>query len=150
MDSIVSNHSVTFIMVEDNFGHVRLFEKLLRREGLLNQLHHFEDARKAIESLSFEPVSSPTVLILDLNLPLIHGTDVIRNIRSIYSSDTLPIIVVSTSMDQREMELCNALGSQSELRKPIQADGLLGALEQLGADYTIESCSEGRRLVKRG
>ena len=77
-------HSVKIVMIEDDHGHARLIEKNIRRANISNQIEHFADGSSALEHLFSEKVLSngPLLILLDLNLPDMSGTDILEKIKA--------------------------------------------------------------------
>ena len=142
------SEAVSFIVVEDNPGHILLFKRVLRRSNFFNPVITFEDGREALENIKNWDVSKPAIVILDLNLPLIHGSQVICESRKIYSASELPIIVVSTTMDEKEIQYCKDLGSQNQLRKPFKQSDLLESIQLFGDNYSTSGFKEENLLLK--
>ena len=80
-----SHHPVTIVMVEDDEGHARLIERNIRRAGISNNVRHFLDGTSALEYIfngSDGPcLNGPALILLDLNLPDMSGTDILAKIK---------------------------------------------------------------------
>lgn len=135
--------AISFILIEDDPGHAFLFKKFLKNEGVVNEVIHFTDGRKFLDSLSSKILPSDSVLILDLNLPLLHGKEVISIIRKSYSSSDIPIIVLSTTMDTAEIQEVQSRDCQGCLRKPLEAKVFFEVLEELKSEYVFRESPEG-------
>ena len=81
-----SQRHVTIVMVEDDEGHARLIEKNIRRAGIANAIRHFPDGTSALayltEHVEGEQLHGPAMVLLDLNLPDMSGTDILARIKS--------------------------------------------------------------------
>lgn len=116
--------TVDVLMVEDNPGDVRLTREALRRNGhdLHLQLHHAEDGLAAMRFLHrdtpYEAAPRPDLILLDLNLPLMGGRDVLAAIKSDASLRSIPVIVLSTSQSDADVSHAYDLQANCFISKP--------------------------------
>ena len=89
--------SVTIVMIEDDEGHARLIEKNIRRAGILNDITHFTDGTSALnflfESKTGGSINGPAMVLLDLNLPDMSGTDILARIKGDEALKRTPVVV---------------------------------------------------------
>lgn len=114
------NNALFIVMIEDDDGHARLIEKTLRRAGVECPVIHFRTGGDAVAYLKkwpTTPADAPLVL-LDLNLPDMTGTDVLAIIRKSAELRHLPVVVLTTTDDSSEIERCYELGCMACLTKP--------------------------------
>ena len=103
--------SVGIVMIEDDEGHARLIEKNIRRAGILNDIRHFTDGTTALDFL-FDAAdgpakSGPALILLDLNLPDMSGTDILARIKAEGSPlRRAPVVVLTTTDDKVEIQRC--------------------------------------------
>lgn len=138
-----------FLLVEDDAGHVTLFERTLRRAGILNDLTVLGDGEEALAYLRREVdvavVESKAIFVLvDLRLPRMDGLTLIREIRSDPSLAHLPVAVMTTSAEPEEEDACRALGTIAFLTKPVAAESLRVMLSSAGLDPLLD-VPEGQR-----
>lgn len=132
------NHAVTIVMVEDDEGHARLIEKNIRRAGVNNQIVAFATGGAALDYLigadeSGRPSNpSPRLVLLDLNLPDMTGIDILARLKANEHTRRLPVIVLTTTDDKREIERCYDLGANVYITKPVNYDSFANAIRQLG------------------
>jgi CheY-like chemotaxis protein len=130
---------VTIIMVEDDEGHARLIERNIRRAGVNNEIRHFVSGTAVLEHL-FEPTSlnnGPFLVLLDLNLPDMTGTDILTKLKS---NDTLrraPVVVLTTTDDKEEIQRCYDLGCNVYITKPVDYETFAQAIRQLGLFLSV-------------
>jgi CheY-like chemotaxis protein len=135
----MSEQAVTIIMVEDDEGHARLIERNIRRAGVNNEIRHFVSGTAALEYL-FQPSSlnnGPFLVLLDLNLPDMTGTDILAKIKS---NDTLrraPVVVLTTTDDKNEIQRCYDLGCNVYITKPVDYETFAQAIRQLGLFLSV-------------
>jgi CheY-like chemotaxis protein len=126
-------YAVTIVMVEDDEGHARLIEKNLKRAGVFNQVQHFTSGTAALEYL-FSPDRDvrPLLVLLDLNLPDMTGLDILARIKADPDLKRAPVIVLTTTDDQREIQRCYDLGCSVYITKPVNYETFAQAIRQLG------------------
>ena len=130
---------VEIIMIEDDPGHARLIEKNIRRAGVNNKIVHFESGTAALHHL-FEPAvknNGPLLVLLDLNLPDMSGTDILEKIKSDDRLKHAPVVILTTTDDQREIQRCYALGCNVYITKPVEYETFATAIRQLGLFLSI-------------
>jgi len=126
--------AVTIVMIEDDEGHARLIEKNLRRAGVFNAVRHFTTAADALAHL-FGPNregGAPMLVLLDLNLPDMSGIDVLVRLKDDAELKLAPVIVLTTTDDEREIRRCYELGCNVYITKPVSYDTFAQAVRQLG------------------
>jgi len=117
--------STSILLVEDDHGHARLIEKNLRRAGISNKIYHCDDGQKAVDFLlkewnDQEEWPLQLVVLLDLILPVLDGYQVLRIIKSNERTKRIPVIVLTTADDAREVSRCYDLGCNLYITKPIE------------------------------
>ena len=133
---------VTIVMVEDDEGHARLIEKNLRRAGISNEVRHFTDGTTALAYL-FDDQEGPSqgccsLILLDLNLPDMSGTDILARIKAEGSPlHRTPVVVLTTTDDKREIERCYDLGCNVYVTKPVNYENFADAIRQLGLFLSV-------------
>lgn len=127
----------TFILlVEDNEDDYEATRRAFERQGLANPVVWSRDGEEALEVLT-RPGDLPNLILLDLNLPGMDGRDVLRRVKGDPKLSSIPVIVLTTSSDERDVESCYALGANSYVQKPVDLLGLLDAVRRL-KDYWFE------------
>ena len=140
----MSQLPVEIIMIEDDPGHARLIEKNIRRAGVNNRIIHFESGTAALRHL-FEPNvrdNGPLLVLLDLNLPDMSGTDILEKIKHDERLKHAPVVILTTTDDQREIQRCYALGCNVYITKPVEYETFATAIRQLGLFLSIMQVPE--------
>ena len=137
----MSQH-VTIVMIEDDEGHARLIEKNIRRAGINNPIKHFLDGTSAVDYLENAPEgpnhNGPALVLLDLNLPDMSGTDILGRIKG--GTDALkrtPVVVLTTTDDKVEIQRCYDLGCNVYITKPVNYESFAQAIRQLGLFLSV-------------
>lgn len=130
---------VTIVMVEDDLGHARLIEKNIRRANISNEIRHFADGGSALDYLFSDAVrqNGPLLVLLDLNLPDMQGTDILRKLKSDDRLRRAPVVVLTTTDDKVEIERCYDLGANVYITKPVDYESFAGAIRQLGMFLSV-------------
>jgi len=133
---------VNIVMIEDDEGHARLIEKNIRRAGISNAIHHFVDGTTALRFLydaAEGPVhGGPALILLDLNLPDMSGTDILAKIKGESSPlRRAPVVVLTTTDDKLEIQRCYDLGCNVYITKPVNYENFAAAIRQLGLFLSV-------------
>lgn len=134
--------AVNIVMIEDDEGHARLIEKNIRRAGIANPVHHFLDGTSALEFLYQDPKgpvrNGPSLILLDLNLPDMSGTDILARIKDEGSPlRRTPVVVLTTTDDKIEIQRCYDLGCNVYITKPVNYENFADAIRQLGLFLSV-------------
>lgn len=139
---------VTIIMIEDDEGHARLIEKNIRRAGVSNQIIPFTNGTEALAFL-MGPDGTGAVnkgrqllVLLDLNLPDMTGVDILEKVKGNEHTRRSPVVVLTTTDDQREIQRCYDLGANVYITKPVDYDGFANAIRQLGLFFSVMQVPE--------
>ena len=132
---------VNIIMIEDDEGHARLIEKNIRRAGINNEVSHFLDGGSALDYLlnhaEGPSKNGPALVLLDLNLPDMSGTDILQRIKSDPGLKRTPVVVLTTTDDKIEIERCYDLGCNVYITKPVNYESFADAIRQLGLFLSV-------------
>lgn len=136
-----SQRSVNIIMIEDDEGHARLIEKNIRRAGISNSLKHFTDGGSAVDYLFNSEhgpsKNGPALILLDLNLPDMSGTDILEKVKSDPTLKQTPVVVLTTTDDKQEIQRCYDLGCNVYITKPVNYESFADAIRQLGLFLSV-------------
>ena len=145
---IAITQSMTILMIEDDEGHARLIEKTLRRAGVTNALVHLRDGTSTFELLfGAGPPGGiegfkPFLILLDLNLPDMSGVEILKRVKADESLRRAPVIVLTTTDDQREIDRCYDLGCNVYITKPLLYQSFAEAIRQLGLFLSVIQIAE--------
>jgi CheY-like chemotaxis protein len=128
----------TILLIEDSPEDYEATVRALRRSGLANPIQRCEDGDEALDYLHRrgryqDPKLSPapSIILLDLNLPGTDGRDVLSEIKTHASLRLIPVVVVTTSTDERDIERCYTAGANSYIKKPVDLEGFMQAVQRL-------------------
>jgi CheY-like chemotaxis protein len=135
-------------MIEDDEGHARLIERNIRRAGVNNEILPFTDGTSALAYL-LGPDGSGTVsagrhllVLLDLNLPDMRGIDILAKVKDNPHLKRSPVVVLTTTDDEREIQRCYDLGCNVYITKPVNYEGFANAIRQLGLFFSVMQVPE--------
>jgi CheY-like chemotaxis protein len=130
--------SQPILLVEDSPEDFETTERAFRRSGLKNPIVRCSDGDEALEYLhrrgkyaDAEKAPRPGVILLDLNLPGTDGREVLAEIKADSSLKQIPVVVLTTSADDRDVEACYQAGASSYIQKPVDLEGFMKAIERL-------------------
>jgi CheY-like chemotaxis protein len=127
-------HSPTILIVDDDEGHAILIRENLEAAGLPNRIEHFRDGQ-AILDFFFQGKQSNTesyLILLDIRMPKVDGIEVLRRLKADPQLRKLPVIMLTTTDDTREVERCHQLGCSVYIQKPVAYDRFTEAIRRLG------------------
>ena len=140
---------VTILLVEDDPGHARLIEKNLRRSGITNEIVAVSDGQQALDYLFGEGEyagddrASPLLMLLDLNMPVLDGYQVLERVKGDERTKRIPVVVLTTTDDSREMSRCYDLGASVYITKPVEYQQFSEAINKLGLFLSIVTGPNG-------
>lgn len=129
---------VVFLIAEDDEGHATLIRKNLVRAGITNPILHFKDGQEILDFLyrrgggPHRESGIPYLLLLDIKMPRVDGVEVLRQVKEDDELQKMPVIMVTTTNDPREVEACYKLGCNTYITKPIDYEEFVTSIKQLG------------------
>jgi CheY-like chemotaxis protein len=115
--------------------------RALQRAGLKNTIINCSTGDEALDFLyqrgDYADAAKPSLVLLDLNLPGTDGREVLEQIKSDKSLRQIPVVVITTSVDHRDIKSCYQAGANSYIQKPVDIDGFFKAIQRL-KDYWFE------------
>jgi CheY-like chemotaxis protein len=129
---------VIILVADDDEGHARLIEKNLRRAGLQNEIKRFADGQEILDFLfrrgngAGRLSDTPYLLLLDIRMPKVDGVEVLRQLKADPELKKIPVSMLTTTDDPREVERCHVLGCSNYLVKPVDYERFSDAMKQLG------------------
>jgi len=129
----------TILLVEDNPDDQALTLRALHKNHLANEVVTADDGIKAIEYLFGPTISAnpPALVLLDLKLPKVDGLEVLRRIRADERTRRLPVVVLTSSKEDRDLTESYNLGVNSYVCKPVDFNQFIEAVRQLGLYWLV-------------
>ncbi|HEY1687199.1 MAG TPA: response regulator [Tepidisphaeraceae bacterium] len=134
----MSFEAVNIILVEDDDGHATLIERNLRRAALTNNFLRLKDGQEALDYFSKpdpcgkSELTPGCLVLLDIKMPRVDGVEVLRRMKANPKTATIPVIMLTTTDDPREIERCYQLGCNVYVTKPVEYEAFLEAVKRLG------------------
>lgn len=131
------------LLAEDDEGHAYLIQQNLETAGVANRVVHVKDGQEALDFIRSQGTyagrlpNGPLLLLLDINMPRVDGVEVLRQLKEDPRTDELPVIMLTTTDDPREVMRCYELGCSSYVTKPVDYDKFAEAVRRLGLFLTI-------------
>jgi len=132
------------LLVEDNPYDAELALRALHKRHLANKVVHLKDGEEALHFLfgtgpyaARDTSQRPKVMLLDLKLPKVDGLEVLRAIRSDPRTKNIPVVVLTSSSEQRDIVESYALGVNSYVVKPLEFDSFAAAVTELGCYWVL-------------
>ena len=129
---------VVILIADDDGGHARLIEKNLSRAGLRNPIERFENGQQILDFLfrrgtgPKRSTDTPYLLLLDIRMPKVDGVEVLRQLKEDEELRKIPVIMLTTTDDPREVERCHSLGCSNYIVKPVDYDKFAEAIKRMG------------------
>jgi CheY-like chemotaxis protein len=131
----------TILLVEDSEDDIELTRRALNKNNLTNPLTVARDGQEALDYLlgdgTTTPAEPPAMVLLDLQLPRVGGLEVLRRLRANARTRLLPIIILTSSKEDRDLLEGYTYGANSYIRKPVDFAQFTEAVRQLGLYWLI-------------
>ncbi len=139
-------HAVEILLVEDGPQDLELALRALKKANFRNRIEVARDGAEALDFIFCEGAHAgrriedvPRVILLDLKLPKVDGLEVLQRIRSDPRTKTIPVIVLTSSKEQRDVVESYRLGVNSFVVKPVSFDEFAAAVQQLGLYWLLQN-----------
>lgn len=139
MEIIMNTNEVEILLVEDNSSDAELTLRALRKHNLANRVFHVKDGAEALEFIFAHGAydqrrveDTPRVIFLDLKLPKVDGIEVLQKIKSDERTRKIPVVVLTSSKEDRDVVESYRLGVNSYIVKPVEFESFIRAVSDLG------------------
>jgi CheY-like chemotaxis protein len=128
---------VVILIAEDDEAHIVLIQRNLKRAGIANEQVLFKDGKAVLDFMYRRGErqrlpDTPYLLLLDIKMPEVNGVDVLRQLKADPGLKKMPVIMVTTTDDPREVDRCHELGCSSYVTKPVDYEQFVEAIRRLG------------------
>jgi two-component system, response regulator len=140
----MTQRQIEILLVEDNQDDVELTLHALRKENLANNIHVARDGEEALEFLfcngnhserSFE--RPPKLILLDLKLPKVDGMEVLRRLKADPRTKAIPVVILTSSKEERDLIMGYGLGANSYIQKPVDFDQFRTTVKNIGLYWLV-------------
>ena len=134
---------VDILLVEDNKDDVELTLHALRKENLANNIQVVEDGELALDflfcrnSFADRPNQCPKLVLLDLKLPKVDGLEVLRQLKADPRTKTVPVVILTSSKEERDLVEGYELGANSYIQKPVDFDQFRETVKRVGLYWLL-------------
>jgi len=142
--------NVTIVLAEDDEGHATLTQRNLRRSGIQNPIQWCKNGQEAMDYILGEaefdghPHTDCHLILLDLNMPVMDGFQVLTKLKSNEATRKIPVIILTTTDEKREIDRCYELGCNIYVTKPVEYEDFCNAIRELGLFLNVVEIPESR------
>jgi two-component system response regulator len=140
----MTQRQIEILLVEDNPDDVELTLHSLRKEKLANSIHVARDGEEALEFLFCSGIHSdrsfeepPRLVLLDLKLPKVDGMEVLNRIKADERTRTIPVVILTSSKEERDLVKGYNLGANSYIQKPVDFDQFRDTVKNVGLYWLL-------------
>ena len=131
------NKPQPILVVEDSIDDFEATKRAFAKSNLRNPIIRAETGEEALAYLRSTTSEKPGVILLDLNMPGLDGRKTLAIIKQTPELKKIPVVVLTTSDDERDVMACYELGANTYVQKPVNLDGLISAIQRL-KEYWFE------------
>lgn len=155
----MNNGEVEILLVEDNMSDAELTIRALKKKNLANSLIHLKNGAEALDFIfargayaGRDPYKMPKFILLDLKMPKIDGLEVLAKIRAEERTRNIPVVVLTSSTEDPDIDACYALGVNSYIVKPVEFENFSRAVSELGLYWLVlnQVPPSGSKMAKDG
>jgi CheY-like chemotaxis protein len=139
------------MLAEDDDGHAQLIQRNLKRAGVINDIVRTRDGQEALDyircqgSFANRAPAAPLLVLLDIKMPRVDGFGVLQALKAEAATAQIPVIMLTTTDDPREVEKCYQLGCSVYITKPVQYESFVDALTRLGMFLEIIKVPQSKK-----
>ena len=138
------NHIVEILLIEDSEHDAEMTIRALKRNKITNGVIHLKNGVEALEFLfgtgefaGRDVNEKPKVILLDLKMPKMDGLEVLQNIKANDLTKNIPVVVLTSSKENPDIQKCYALGANSYIVKPVDFSGFMDAVSHSGMYWVM-------------
>lgn len=139
-----SLEQVEILLVEDNPADAELTLRALRRNNLLNKIHWVKDGEEALQYMfrtgayaERNAAALPKVVLLDIKMPKVDGIEVLRRLKAEPATQAVPVVIMTSSNEEKDLVASYRLGVNSYIVKPLQFDAFLKTVSEIGLYWVL-------------
>jgi two-component system response regulator len=137
---------VEILLIEDKRSDAEMTIRAIKKNKIANNILHLKDGKAALDFLfglnDFEKrdiCKKPKVILLDLKMPKIGGVEVLKKIRENENTRSIPVVVLTSSKENPDIEKCYALGANSYIVKPVSFNDFMNVVSELGMYWVLHN-----------
>jgi two-component system response regulator len=129
--------SIDILLIEDNPHEAELTIRSLKRHNPATHLLHIDDGAEALRYLCDDAEPLPRLILLDLKLPKVDGLDILRQVKTMERTKLIPVVVLTSSNEERDIVESYKLGVNSYIVKPVNFESFTKAVSDLGLYWLL-------------
>jgi CheY-like chemotaxis protein len=133
----MSDEYVEILLAEDNAEDAEMTMRALRRNNLANKLRWVKDGAEALDYLFAQNTRPPKLVLLDIKMPKVDGIEVLRRLKADAATQKIPVVVMTSSNEERDVVESYRLGVNSYIVKPVQFDAFLETVAKIGLYWVL-------------
>lgn len=135
-----NNLPLEILLIEDNDQDAELTMRAMREYNMGNKIVRLTDGQAAMDYFFSENSKNneiPRLILLDLQLPGIDGLDVLKSLKNHDSTRSIPVVILTSSTEEKDIKTCYQLGVNSYISKPVEFDSFLNTMKTLGMYWLL-------------
>jgi len=139
-------NEIEILFAEDSADDALLTIRALKKSGFANRLHHVKNGAEALDFLYRNGIYSernanenPRLILLDLKMPKMSGLEVLEKIKSDPILRSIPVVILTSSKEDPDIQRCYALGANSYIAKPVESDNFFNVIKEIGLYWMVLS-----------
>jgi two-component system, response regulator len=139
-----NQNSLEIVLIEDNDLDAELTIRALRQNNLGNQIIRLADGQEALDFFFQTDKTKqgfnkdhPRLILLDIKLPGINGIDVLKALKNNEETRSIPVVILTSSTEEKDIRICYHLGVNSYISKPVEFDNFLSTMKTLGMYWLL-------------
>ena len=134
----MENKAIEILLVEDSMDDAGLTIRALKKHNLANHLLHLKDGEEALNFIFSEDFNSlPKLILLDIKMPKIDGIEVLKKIKSDPEKKVIPVVILTSSKEDRDILESYNLGVNAYIVKPVDFDKFMHAVTEIGLFWLV-------------
>lgn len=140
----MNKDEVEILLVEDSMEDAEMTVRALKKVNLANKLVHLEDGQEALDFLfakgefsTRKLTNQPKLILLDIKMPRVDGIEVLRRIKADEITRTIPVVIMTSSAEEKDMLVSYNLGVNSYVVKPVDFENFFKAVGELGLYWLL-------------
>jgi CheY-like chemotaxis protein len=139
----MSEDYIEILLAEDNSADAEMTLRALKRNNLANRVRWVKDGAEALEYLFGEGTRPPKLVLLDIKMPKVDGIEVLRRLKADPATQKIPVVVMTSSNEDRDVVESYRLGVNSYIVKPVQFEAFLETVAKIGLYWVLTNRAPG-------
>jgi CheY-like chemotaxis protein len=133
----MSDDYIEILLAEDSAADAEMTQRALKRNNLANRVRWVKDGAEALEHLFGAGGRPPKLVLLDIKMPKVDGIEVLRRLKADAATQKIPVVVMTSSNEERDVVESYRLGVNSYIVKPVQFDAFMETVAKIGLYWVV-------------